>query len=148
MRSTSEITVGEDRYAVTHYSATVAGELFIELTKKIGPVLSALVTRGQDEKVSLEMVADLIQRAVPNFERGEFTRLAREILSGTLAFLDNGKNMPVTELYDLHFQGRLTHLYKVLAAVLKFQYSDFLKEPAGNISEPKAGAAQGRIKAL
>lgn len=148
MRNSSEITVGENRYLVTHYSATVAGELFIELTKKVGPIVGALVAKDKNASVDIHMVAELIQKAVPNFERGDFTRLAKEILKGTLTFLDSGQNVDLNEIYDIHFQGRLTHLYRVLAGVLQFQYSDFLKGPAESTPGPQAGAPTGTAKPI
>lgn len=139
MRNTEEVIVGEDRYLVTHYPATSSGELFIELTKKLGPALTALLKGDQDAKVDMQLVVNLIEKAVPNFERGDFTRLAKECFIGTLAFVGE-KNVALNEVYDIHFQGRLSHLYKVLAAVLKFQYSDFLGGPAAPIPSVPAGA--------
>lgn len=136
MRNSSELIVGSDRYMVTHYSATVAGELFIELQKKIGgAIVAALVGADQESKVDAGLVAEMIQKAVPNFARGEFTRLAREIFSGALTFTETGQNVQLNDVYDIHFQGRIAHLYKVLAAVLKFQFSDFLGEAAESTAE-------------
>lgn len=138
-----EIMVGDSRYLVSHYSATLAGELFIELTKKLGNVLSLLVTKDKDAQVDVAMVAEIIQSCVPKFERGDFTRLAREVFTGTLTFLETGQNIALNEIYDIHFQGRFSHLTKVMAAVLKFQYEDFLGGPAASTPGPQAGAATG-----
>lgn len=147
-KSTAELMVGDSRYLVTHYSPTLAGELFIELTKRLGNVVGLLAGKDKDAEIDYRMIAELIQNVVPKFERGDFTRLAREIFTGTVTFLETGQNIALNEVYDIHFQGRLSHLYKVLAAVIKFQYADFLGGPAESTPGPQAGVATGAVRPI
>ena len=65
-----------------------------------------------------------------------------------VSIFDGDTNRPI--VFDIDFQGKLGHLFRLLKEILSFQYADFLGDLAAITPKIPASKKQktGRIKAL
>jgi hypothetical protein len=119
MIHSTEVHIDGQLYAFTHFPATKATKLLTRLMKMIGEPLSLFASAGG---LNAELSGDLIGRAVTalgmKLDENEVERTVKDLLEGVRC-----NNQFI--VFDTHFAGRVGHLFKVLAAQLKFQYEDF-----------------------
>lgn len=130
-RKNTEFEIDGTRYASTQYSGTKGTELFVKVIKSIGEPLSYIMKGAQggiDSEFNLEMFGSALRSFASTAEPKEFTAMMKEILDGTLIFVDNQNR---TIQYDVDFSGRIGHMFKVVFHILKFQFSDFLDVVGG-----------------
>lgn len=142
-----EILVDETKYAVTQYSAGKSLRLLTTLAKVMGEPISIITGSGLDAKVGPELIGSAIKSLANSASPTEIESLAKAILEGVIIYSAEGHGRQIN--FDLDFAGKIGHLFKVLKAVLAFQYSDFLAGLADVMPEPAAKDKQvTRVKAL
>lgn len=145
-RNSEDIEIDGTRYTLTQYPATTAVKLLVKLTKVIGKPVAIITAAGLDASLSMSLVSEAVDALSQNLDPDQFDKMIKEILSGTRFHLEDGKSREL--IFDMDFQGRIGHLFKLLKAVLQFQYSDFLGEIAAASSTLSARQTVPHIKAL
>jgi hypothetical protein len=145
----TEVEVDGISYNVTQYTGGKSIRLLVKLVKVGGKSFGYLMSMGLDGKVDGEAIAGALDALSMNTNPDDFEKLAKEILEGVMVkgLEDVGYRKLI---FDTDFSGKIGHLFRVLKAVMLFQYADFLAGLAVNIpvstaKETKAGV--NRIKA-
>lgn len=127
MKGSLEFIVDGESYFVTKYSCQRALPLLAKLLKIVGEPLGNMISETGAEKsfldsdISGKAIGLAVKSLASNVDADYFPVLIKEILQGCEK-IENGKKRQV--LLDPDFTGKIFHLFKVLAEVLKFQYFD------------------------
>lgn len=130
-------------YEFAQFPAQQSLKNLTRLSKLIGEPLSLLIALGSKQEEGEQAVSDgeiLGKAAKALFDKmdsNEVISLIMEFTSGTACLCD-GKKVN----FDLHYQGKIGHLFKVFVASLEVQYKDFLQE----ILSLKTSLGSGIIK--
>lgn len=128
MKQTIEIELDGDVYMTSLYSATKGFKLLTKLAKYLGkPITTLGVAGGLEANITPELIGSIFDSAQDVLDENQLDKLIKEILEGVI-FIDSstGKNRQLN--FDVDFRGKYLTLFKLLAEILKFQYSDFLSE--------------------
>jgi hypothetical protein len=145
-RGLGDVYKRQVHYLATQYPARQALQLLIRLSKVVGKPLGILTAQTDDEQTKKNLIGEAIDALTQKIEADETLNLVEQILKCVTIF-DGDTNRQI--IFDIDFQGRLGHLFKLLKEVLSFQYADFLGDLAA--ITPKMAASKkenGRIKAL
>ena len=146
MRKDKDFYLDDVHYLATQYDATKALKLLIRLSKIIGKPLGILTSQTDNEALKQGLIGDAIDALTQRIDADETLNLIDQILKCVTIF-DGDTNRQI--IFDIDFQGKLGHLFKLLKEVLTFQYSDFLGDLAAITPKMAASKKQdGRIKAL
>lgn len=127
-------------YITNQYTATRGLELQAKLMGVLGKPVGVLAGGGGDSEVTAGLIANALQALSEKVNERNIVPLVKEILETTTIQDQNGFRSIV---FDTDFQGRYTHLFKLIREVLAYQFSDFL----GVFAALKdAGAAVNRVK--
>jgi len=114
-------------YTITQFGATKSMKLLTRLSKIVGEPLGEIAS-GFDSKKNLldqefdgKMIGHAVKALVDNLDEDHVVDTLKQLLS---CVLHNGATLDKT--FDIHFQGRLGHMFKVVFAALEVQYKDFL----------------------
>jgi hypothetical protein len=150
-RASKELALSGYLYTVQQLPATRAYKLLHRLGRALAP--AAARAAGAAQGLSLASLLGIDVAALAPALESVFDRLSEEQLEGVIKELFNGavvQGEGVTvpylekrEVFDDHFAGRMTDLFKVAAFALKANYDDFLGELLSAIAShmPVAGAA-------
>lgn len=129
MRKSQEFEVEGVKYLTTQYSGSKSIVLLAKLAKIIAKPAGALMEGGLDMQLSQKIVTDIVDGITSSVEPEQLPALIKDILEGTILFMEDGKNRQI--IIDTDFQGNLMSLFKILKEVLAFQYGDFFGAIAG-----------------
>lgn len=121
-----------ENYTITTLPPTMALKLLTRLVKLIGEPMSMLY--GDSEAKVASVLPKAVNALAMRLNEDEVLGLTQELLKGVLY---RGQNIQ----FELHFQGRLGHLFKVLGATLEVQYGDFLGVMLAAGGSPQASTA-------
>lgn len=114
------VSVDGKSYVINPYMASKGIRLLARLTKTLGLPLAHLL--GGGGKADAGVVLPLaIQALTDRMEEEAVLQLIKDVLSSTLY-----ENIPVSDVFDEHFQGGYGRLFKLLGEVVRYQYEDFL----------------------
>lgn len=131
MRNQQDITVDGVKYSVFKYSTTHGLTLLGKIAKIIGEPLSILASMSKgslDTEINADAMGQMAKSLVQNIQPEDLPNMANEILRGVEIYGQDARRRDVN--FDLDFQGKFGHLFKVLKNVLQFQYEDFFGELA------------------
>ena len=140
MRHEIEIQVGKTYYQLNHFTPSKALSLLVRLTKIIGAPLAAFFTA--DDTLAFEAVLPrVVEQLGLGLEETIVLATVKELCMD-LKFKNEQGQWEHVE-FDIHFMGQIGQLFKVLRAVLEFQYKDFFDGVGvkGSGLLPKAKAA-------
>lgn len=142
-------------YILSKYMVEDGLELLAILNKKFAKPLGVLLesiasSSKQSGNLSLSIILDseikfssILESLFEKLEPKELVQLTRDILKGTKVQI--GNELHAIDL-NLHFMGNYSNLFKLLGAVLYFQYADFLGGLFARASAPLA--KENRVQAL
>ncbi|HEX5035131.1 MAG TPA: hypothetical protein VFW62_11690 [bacterium] len=140
MIRTETISLDGRTYLTTQYAADPGFMLFIKLVKLLGEGIFKLIFFGDKSGLEGMQVDELIGPLLEKLDPSGSLALVKEIL-GTTRITENGTTRELN--FTIDFAGRYLHLFKLVGAVVRFQYADFL---AGNATAEEPVAE--KIKAL
>lgn len=133
MRFEDQFEIDGETYKVKHFSATRGTKIFARLLKFAGEPLSKFLSAGKSLKENDDLQADAvlgqaISALAYRIDETEIETLIKDILDSVQVIeKKDGKLRAVgNEYFDVHFQGRIGHMLKVVMKTVAFQYSDFL----------------------
>lgn len=153
MRFEEQFEIDGENYKVKHFSATRGTRIFARLVKFAGEPVAKFLSAGKslkenDDTAANAVLGQAISALSSRIDENEVEALIKDILDSVQVIdAKSGKLRGVgAEYFDVHFQGRIGHLFKVLGKTVAFQYSDFLGDLAGlqglqdlaSKTEPKA----------
>ena len=133
MRETVKKTIDNQEYEFGQFPATGSLKILTRLAKIVGDPLGMFATAfGSDPKknfldqnISGDVINKAVKILVSNLDENEVIDIVKALMSQVLC---EGK--PIVN-FDVHFQGRLGHLFKVIKACIEVQYSDFFEGSLG-----------------
>jgi hypothetical protein len=154
-RMPKDFEVDGSKYTTTLFSATTGYEYWNKLLKMgLAPLVGFAVSGGM--KADASIIPSIIESVMSRFDETHVVKFTKDLFETTKVIEDNGNRRPI--VFDTDFAGRLMHMYKVLAEVLRYQYEDFFEEFAGVVgsfrqkvqpqSETAAGPRKNTIKAV
>lgn len=154
MQKHFEFEVGGVRYIGNQYPAATGIKIFARLVRLAGKPVAALLGEDFsalqiDGSIFSKLVekklnaAKMIEAVAEVADPHELESICKELLSG-LEIVQDGRKRSIA--FDIDFQGRIGHLFKVLGMVIKNQFADFF-DAAG--AQPDAPAkTPNRIQAI
>lgn len=124
----SRQTIDGSVYSFSKFGAKESMRVLTRLFKIVGEPMSLAftATQGGDPKQSLmdrkmdpEIISKAVRTLAEKLDEDQVLDLI-ETLTATKALCD-GKKI----VFDLHYEGKLPHLFKVLVAALEVQYGNF-----------------------
>lgn len=120
-------TIDGDEYSFEKFGAKKSLKILVRLSKMIGKPISLLVgsiksekgTKVLDSEIKTDVLALAIEAMADNLDSDEVISLMEELAANSI--LCNDKIVK----FDSHYEGKLPHLFKVLAAALEVQYGNF-----------------------
>lgn len=122
MRYSKEVAIGGDTYRVSQFNPTTGLKTLIDLAKIVGEPF-ALVTAGA-KKDALDVIPSAVKMLLEKMDSEKTVSLIKDLIRST-EVKQGDRYLPLTEIFDLHFQGRLGVLFKVLVEIVKVNYEDF-----------------------
>lgn len=133
MRFEEKFEIEGEKYVVKHFSATRGTKIFARLVKFAGEPLAKFLSAGKalkekDDTAANAVLGQAISALSSRIDENEVESLIKDILESVQVIdAKSGKLRGVgAEYFDVHFQGRIGHLFKVLGKAVAFQYADFL----------------------
>lgn len=133
MRFEEQFEIDGETYKVKHFSATRGTRIFARLVKFVGEPIAKFLSAGKalkenDDAAANAVLGQAISALSSRIDETEVETLIKDILDSVQVIeAKTGKLRGVgAEYFDVHFQGRIGHLFKVLGKTIAFQYSDFL----------------------
>jgi hypothetical protein len=133
--ATLERDIDGHRYAVTQLPAMRALRLLNRLGRVAGPALATLVDGGAAAPGALGLAAEGLFERLPD---EELEAIVKELLASARA---DGKEL--LPQFDLHFQGCMSTLFRVLSFALEANYGGFFADlvAAGRAMQGSRSAA-------
>lgn len=135
MRHTHEVEIDGLKYTFTHFPATHAWRVHQKLLGLAGAPLASILN-SVDPKSPLESKVNLEGLIVSLFDN--LSDDSSELLMKDLLKCSTYENKELTMIFDVHFAGRIGHLWKVIAEQVKFQYADVFQDLVARISQVAA----------
>lgn len=138
MRTMKERTIDGHLYAVSQLPASRGLEMFGKLAGLIGPAALEALAKGASLDKDLKTLAPAAVMLFARLQPGDLSGIAKEMLGPATA-----DNMPISDKFELHFQGRIMHLFKVLIFAVEVNYGDFFDAlgALGAVSKAPASCA-------
>ena len=138
MREPTTLRLGDNVYIIGDWSVDKSLKTLVWLTKNFGEGIMGLfmeketlkkpegetkedTSEGSHEE---EAFRDFFKSVIEKLDPDEYTKYARIIVEGTKC---NAKDIN----FNFHFIGKMGELHKLMFAILRHQYSDFLPEGVG-----------------
>lgn len=126
-------TIDGHRYQMTMLGATAGYRLFHRLFKMFGPSIGALIDLVGDAKGGIEntdlsskAAVKAIQALTDNVHEADLDHLIDQLKGQTMVGLNGSeKTVPLDSVFEAHFAGDITALFRWLIWALKVQYSTF-----------------------
>lgn len=136
-----EKTIDGTAYQIGQATTSKQLKILTRLNKLIMEPLGVLAGDSKNLQQGKEMKLDIeacCKALAGNLEEETVLATVKELMEVVIA---NGKAVE----FDLHFQGRLKHLFKVVYAVLEAQYGDFF-EGLGDVRKRVLAAIDQSLK--
>ena len=126
--------IDEHKYDVSQFGASQSWKMLVRLSKIMGGPMSELLAKyDPKKKVSDQDLGDFLPAAVKsllsNLDENSSLSTVKELCASCM--VDGVRLEPI---FDVHFQGKLGHLMKVLGFILEAQYGDFLGAMQGVVA--------------
>jgi hypothetical protein len=119
-------TIDGHEYEFQKFGAKPALRMLLRLSKIVGKPLALAVSAAKgegnllDRQVDTNVLAMAVEALTNQFDENEVLDIIEELTARDNLLCD-GKKV----LFNTHYEGRLDHLFKVLAAQLEVQYGNF-----------------------
>ena len=120
MRTMETRTIDEHCYTVSQLPASRGLEMFGKLAGLLGPAALEALAKGASLDKDLKTLAPAAVMLFARLQPGDLTAIAKELLGP--ATVDNA---PLEKQFEVHFQGRILHLFKVLVFAIEVNFGDF-----------------------
>jgi hypothetical protein len=130
--------VGDTSYKIAQFPATRANKYLVRLLKMFGPALGELMSIDPKKTNDPEQIAKIgkaFQKLAETSNEDDFDALIKDLLE--LTFVGN---VCVRDDFDIRFQGKLGHMYQLLAQVCMVNYADFIGDLAAKYKQRQAVA--------
>jgi len=136
MRELVKKTIGDHDYEFEQLGAKQALKTMVKLSKIVGKPLAMVVGDGNvagslSREISPDLLGAAVGAMVERLDEGE-TQALCELLTAEKCLCD-GKKIN----FDMHYEGRLDHMFKVLAAALEVQYGNFFSGLFATVNQAK-----------
>ncbi len=151
MKELKTFTVDGESYVVQMYTTSVGMFLLTDIMNLLGADVVRVALAFKDglkngasvADFDLDIIdADMMTKAIDHLSSKAAPELLdsifKRILSGTI--IQKQGSTTCADAYDTHFQGRYSHLFKVLWKSLGVQYGDFLSVLGGLVKTAKGKA--------
>ncbi len=140
MSEPTVMKINGNSYIIEDWDVEKSLETLVWITKTFGESILNLFMSGEALKVldaldgeelppeTQEKAEALVSKLFMNLEPAEYVKRVKTITKGTFC---NAKEID----FNQHFRGKIGELHKVLFAILRHQYSDFLGVSAGGKKE-------------
>lgn len=119
------LTIGDNEYSVTQWSAEKAMLMKFKLIKMFGASLALLVNTEDSGEIDFSnVVSNLFSTAEP----ADIVAMIKNCVVGSFC---NDKRISESSFTEIFSGDKLPEMYKVLAFVLKVNYADFFKGSVG-----------------
>jgi hypothetical protein len=129
MKETKTVLVDGIEYQVSPYLSSKGLKLLVELFNLIGEeAIQFAMKMGEDKKAGKTSVGfeDELSKIIRNLTTKTNPDLVEALIKKILLNTYAGTSRSVVEDFDLRFQGKYGHLFKLVAKTLGAQYGDFL----------------------
>ena len=138
------------RYDMSMLGATASLRLFHRLFRMLGPSVGHLIDSiGAKGKASLLDVDVSSKAFVAGFEslasavsESDLEHVVDQLRKQTTLSLPEGKVIPLAQVFDAHFQGRIGAMFQWLAWGLRVQYGDFWSALASMTPQGEGGESR------
>ena len=126
MRELIEKTVDGEVYSFSQFGAKKSLRMLIKISKIVGKPLSLAFASAEgpgklsDKTVNPNTLAQAVEALMERMDEDEVISILESLTSGD-ACLCNGKKVD----FNGHYEGNLSHMFKVLKAALEVQYGNF-----------------------
>ena len=135
MREPENLVIDGETYFTSQYGASFGLKMFGKITALCSESLAELtkasagasIEEAEGDDVNpqwIEAGGKAISKLANKIDPELLPDLTKQILSTTKVSKD-GNHIAIDRVYDAHFAGRMLHLFKVVGAVLMYQYEDF-----------------------
>jgi hypothetical protein len=135
MRTTKQVSIDGEEYTLGHWPVDKAAEVLAWILETFGPSFRAAysVTDSVEEtKNDIDLALRFLDSVTQNLSKvlapKEYAARLREMTTDVVT-------MKGPLVYQIHFQGRLLHLHKLVLEILKYQYADFLDAARGQLGQ-------------
>jgi hypothetical protein len=143
MRNPVEVNIDGEQYTFCQLPPKRSLKLMTRIIRIIGGPLGAALNGVNTGRVDMAMLMNadidfsmIVTALCDRLDENEVEAIVDELLSQVL----HAGTGEVSKKFDVHFAGRLPHLFKMLAQALKVEYGDFLAGmPDLGAWLPKAG---------
>lgn len=139
-RQNQQKRIGDVVYNINQFPATRGNRMLVRLVKMFGPALGELMAVDQKkltEPDQVKKIGGALQSLSATVTEDEWDHLTKDLLECVTVGATS-----VVEDFDLRFQGKLMHLYSLLAQVIMVNYEDFFGGLAAKI-KARQGVAAG-----
>lgn len=129
-RQLVEKYVDDESYQISQFATTESLKVLTRLSKILGPSFSVAMAGSKisDPKAQTELFGKAVSELTSRLDEEEVIALIKKLIDCCL----RGEGKKIN--FELDFQGRLGHLFKLLKAVLEVQYGNFFQE-LGSIAD-------------
>ncbi len=135
-QSVNKVIDGKE-YTFYEFNATTAWTTWVSVSKMFGkPIGSAIdsIVKGSkgsindlldtstSEMTKIVSIEKVVSQLMDNIDEDKTLKIVMKLMESTMF-----KGSRVNEIFDVHFQGEMLHLLKVISAALEVQFGDFLK---------------------
>lgn len=114
---------GED-YKIIMFPAEQGLKVLTKLVKIVGEPMMELAKMQQDKTAMYDHLASAIRSLALKLDDDNVVSLCKTLCSCVIKGGDG--SMTLDRKFNLHFQGRLGHMFKLLVEVVNHNYADFL----------------------
>lgn len=118
------LEIDDQKYLVNSLSPTKAWKMGIKLTKMIGEPVAAMARAAGDDGKAAEAFQPAVRSLLDNLDPDESMAMIKELLAG-VEIQGEQKAMITSAVFELHFNGKMGHLLKLVSEVIEFQFADF-----------------------
>ncbi len=134
-----KLTIEDTKYIIYPFGASKALKVFKILMDKVGAPL-ALMMNGLNlsdimkSEINGEAISKGINELSSKMDEDEFTDLIIDLLT-KVEILEKNQQVPINkDMFDVQFAGgRISHIPKLIMAVVKLNYANFLPKGGGGI---------------
>ena len=148
-RDSASTVIDGDRYEMTLLGATQGYRLFHRLFKMFGPSFGRLVDvmgqQGatiQDVDMASDAAVAALKALAVDVTEADLDRVIEALKKQThVGVCESNKTIPLADIFELHFSGRIGPMFHWLAWGLKVQYQSFF-DVFATMKPPDKGPVQ------
>ena len=146
MREVVSVTIEGQTYKIKPLATTISLRIMSRLVKLVGGPIGEALKSGNgfmDKELtdSLPIVGTVINAITERLDEEIVLNTIKELLS-TVIIVNGDKEKPLSAIFEIHFEGRIFHLLKLVKEVLEVNYGDFFEGITGLKS--KLGQVMGQ----